>query len=158
MPHSDTPKKHKLNDPQWFALCAIADEIIPPSTKYNVPGAGDRQICKEILSDVDARLPQLIETLDAINALAREAHGNDLGELPPAAREQVATAYREAHPRAAERLAMWTMQCYYRDDRVLASLGMDARPPFPQGYDVESGDWSELDLVRAREPLFREAP
>ena len=60
------PKKHKLNDPQWFALRAIADQIVPPSAKYSVPGGGDEQICKEVLGDVGQNLPKLIDTLEAI--------------------------------------------------------------------------------------------
>ena len=31
-------------------------------------------------------------------------------------------------------------RAYYRDDRVLGSLGVEARPPFPKGYAVEKGD------------------
>ena len=36
-------------------------------------------------------------------------------------------------------------QCYYRDNRVMRSLAIEMRPPFPQGYQVEQGDWSVLD-------------
>ena len=74
--------QHKLNEPQWLALCAVADQIVPPSSKYDVPGAGDRQICKQVIHDVGERLPKLIETLATLNAVARELGGNDLGELP----------------------------------------------------------------------------
>ena len=35
--------------------------------------------------------------------------------------------------------------CYYRDDRVMRSLGQEPRPPFPKGHVVEQGDWSLLD-------------
>ena len=50
------------------------------------------------------------------------------------------------------------LQCYYRDDRVMRSLGMEPRPPFPNGHEVEQGDWSLLDPVRKRPKLYREAP
>ena len=45
--------------------------------------------------------------------------------------------------------------CYYRDDRVMRSLGQEARPPFPKGHVAEQGDWSLLDPVRARKPRYR---
>ena len=45
--------------------------------------------------------------------------------------------------------------CYYRDDRVMRSLGQEPRPPFPKGHVVEQGDWSLLDPVRARPPMYR---
>ena len=45
--------------------------------------------------------------------------------------------------------------CYYRDDRVMVSLGLEPRPPFPKGHEIEQGDWSLLDPVRARKPFWR---
>ena len=45
--------------------------------------------------------------------------------------------------------------CYYRDDRVMRSLGQEPRPPFPRGHVVEQGDWSLLDPVRKRSPMYR---
>jgi hypothetical protein len=47
------------------------------------------------------------------------------------------------------------LQCYYRDDRVLRSLGLELRPPFPKGYELEAGDWSLLDPVKARPSVLR---
>jgi hypothetical protein len=49
-------------------------------------------------------------------------------------------------------------QRYYRDDRVMRSLGMEARPPFPLGFELQDGDWSLLDPVRARRLLYRDIP
>ena len=48
-------------------------------------------------------------------------------------------------------------QCYHRDDRVMRAFGMEPRPPFPKGFEVEQGDWSLLDPVRARPKLYRPA-
>ena len=47
------------------------------------------------------------------------------------------------------------VQCYYQDDRVLEALDIEPRPPFPEGHDVEQGDWSLLDPVRARDKFYR---
>jgi hypothetical protein len=38
----------------------------------------------------------------------------------------------------------------------MRSLGLEARPPYPKGFELEQGDWSLLDPVRAGPPLFRE--
>ena len=43
-------------------------------------------------------------------------------------------------------------------DRVLRSLGLDLRAPFPQGYTLEQGDWSLLDPVKARPAVLRRTP
>ena len=52
-------------------------------------------------------------------------------------------------------IANLTVQGYYRDDRVMLSLGMEPRPPHPDGYEVEQGDWSLLDPVRQRDEFYR---
>ena len=51
---------------------------------------------------------------------------------------------------AAATLVRVVLQCYYRDDRVLRSLGLELRAPFPKGYTLEQGDWALLDPVKAR--------
>jgi hypothetical protein len=40
----------------------------------------------------------------------------------------------------------------------MRSLGMETRPPFPKGFEVDQGDWSLLDAVRGRAKLYREVP
>jgi hypothetical protein len=39
----------------------------------------------------------------------------------------------------------------------MRSLDMEVRPPFPQGFAVEQGNWSLLDPVRKRPKLYRDA-
>ena len=59
--------------------------------------------------------------------------------------------------RAAATLVRVVLQCYYRDDRVLRSLGIELRAPFPKGHVLPDGDWSLLDPVKARPPSLRRA-
>jgi hypothetical protein len=63
---------------------------------------------------------------------------------------------RGEEPSFLARLAQQTVTAYYQDDRVLQAIGMEARPPFPKGYEVPSGDLSLLDPVRARGRVYRE--
>lgn len=44
---------------------------------------------------------------------------------------------------------------YYTDPRILTSLNKEDRPPFPKGNTLEQGDWSLLDPVKKRDPVFR---
>ncbi len=48
-----------------------------------------------------------------------------------------------------------TMQAYYQDHRVLTAHGLAARPPFPEGHEMEADDWSLLDPVKSRTPFYR---
>src|ERR1700704_1483527 len=67
----------------------------------------------------------------------------------------MATPRRDTGGAPAAPLIRAVLQCYYRDDRVLRSLGLELRPPFPIGYPLEQGDWSLLDPVKARPSLLR---
>jgi hypothetical protein len=48
------------------------------------------------------------------------------------------------------------IDCYYRDDRVVRSLGLEPRAPYPKGHVLEQGDWSLLDAVRGRPRMWRD--
>ena len=151
------PAGHKLNETEWFTLRALADMIVPPSDVYGVPGAGDEDIAKNVIKDADGgrKLPKLIEALGTLNAMAEDAEGSAFPALDEDRRESVALAFRAAHPAAANVAELLVTQCYYRDDRVVVSLGIDPRPPHPKGYEVDPGDWSMLDQVRKRQPFHR---
>jgi hypothetical protein len=85
----------------------------------------------------------------ALDHLARLA-GKPLAKLDAAEREAIANEFRATGGAAAATLVRVVLQCYYRDDRVLRSLGLELRAPFPKGYTLEQGDWALLDPVKAR--------
>jgi hypothetical protein len=72
-------------------------------------------------------------------------------------RDAVAQEFRATGGAAAATLVRVVLQCYYRDDRVLRSLGLELRAPFPKGYTLQDGDWSLLDPVKARPATLRHA-
>ena len=45
---------------------------------------------------------------------------------------------------------------YYVEDRVIAALGLEPRPPHPKGFVMGASDPALLDPVRARGKLYRE--
>jgi len=134
-------------------LRAIAAEIIPASAEFDVPGADDPAIQADIVATL-ARDAGLVR--EALEELARLA-GRPLANLDPAQREAVAMELRETGGAAVATLTRVVLQCYYRDDRVVRSLGLEPRPPYPKGHVLEDGDWSLLDPVRTRPPMWRRA-
>ena len=132
-------------------LRAIAGVMIPASAEFDVPGANDPAIQADILATLgrDANLVQ--EALDVLAQLA----GQPLASLDQARREAVALELRANGGAAVATLTRVILQCYYRDDRVVRSLGLEPRPPYPKGHELEEGDWSLLDPVRARAPMWR---
>ncbi len=91
---------------------------------------------------------------EALDELARLA-GRPLASLDPARWEAVAVELRAKGGGAAAALTRVVLQCYYRDDRVVRSLGLEPRPPYPKGHVLEDGDWSLLEPVRARTSFWR---
>ncbi len=150
---------HLLNETEWHTLRALADVIVPPSEKYGIPGAGDEAIAKTIIKDANYgdKLARLVAALDTLNAMAQGVHSTVFAMLREDQREFVALTFREEQPAAATLAEQLVTQCYYRDDRVVTSLGMELRPPMPEGYKVEDGDWSLLEPVRRRDPFHRPA-
>lgn len=132
-----------MTDDEQTRLRQIAAMIIPPSEEYGVPGADDPSIFGEILIAAERTVDETRAAISAIDAL---------GDLEPAA---MGTALNRTSPEAAQYLQALTSECYYRDPRVLEAIGVEPRPPFPKGYEVQQGDFSLLDPVRARGPIWR---
>ena len=132
-------------------LRALAGTIIPPSTVYDVPGADDEKIFKDILRSLERDRDDVCRALAQLATLA----GDAFADLGPERRAEVANAFRETGGAPLAALVRVVLLCYYRDDRVMQSLGLEPRPPFPKGHVVEQGDWSLLDPVRARPPMYR---
>jgi hypothetical protein len=143
-----------LTQAQRDDLRVIAAMMIPASSNYDVPGADDPIIQADILATLgrDGR-----SVAAALEHLARLA-GQPLAELDASRREAVAREFRASGGTPAATLIRVVLQCYYREDRVLRSLNLELRPPFPKGYTLEQGDWSLLDPVKARAPIWRKVP
>ena len=143
-----------LTPRQQDDLRVLAALIIPASTEFNVPGADDTTIQADIVATLGRDTGLVREALDKLAGSA----GVPLGTLDPRRSKAIAITLRDSGDVAMATLIRVILQCYYRDDRVVRSLGLDPRPPFPKGHELEQGDWSLLDPVRARPSTWRRAP
>jgi hypothetical protein len=130
----------------------IAGTMIPESPEHGVPGADDPAILDDIANSLGRDLPLVREALAAIAAKSVGA----FARLDRDRREALINDYHASGGAAAATLGRLIQGAYYRDDRVLLALKLEARPPFPQGYTLEQGDWSLLDAVRKRAPFWRD--
>jgi hypothetical protein len=142
-----------LSADQSRSLRCLVEMMIPASAEYGVPSAGDDVIFGDILQSLGRDTDHVIAVLRTLDVMS----GGRFADLDPGRREALATRLRETGGEALMCLTQIILQCYYRDDRVMRSLGMEVRPPFPKGFEVEQGDWSLLDPVRARPKLYRDA-
>ena len=124
-------------------LFTIAGMIVPASDEYKVPSADDPAIQADILATLGRDAKLVAAALDHLAQLA----GQPLAELDATRRDAVAQEFRNSGGAAAATLVRVVLQCYYRDDRVLRSLGLALRAPFPKGYVLPDGAWSLLGPV-----------
>ncbi|MBP7659086.1 MAG: hypothetical protein KA778_03745 [Burkholderiaceae bacterium] len=154
-----TPIIPIANEQPWSSsqrttLRLLAGLMIPASARHGVPGADDEIIFNDILNTLAPQAGRVSEMLRDLDAFA----GQPFATLSAAQQDSFAQTFRKHRSPGLMAAVSATVQCYYRDDRVMHSLGMEARPPFPGGFEVEQGDWSLLDPVRRRSPLYRDAP
>lgn len=134
-------------------LIALLDTMIPTSDEFNAPSAGTDDIVRDVERSMSASAQTVVsEMLLRLN----ERSTARFEELNAEERWQAFSELQQTDGQALRTLAGILLQCYYRNDQVLESLGMEARSPFPLGNEVEQGDWSLLDPVKARGSFYRE--
>lgn len=126
--------------------------MVPASDEYRVPGADDEAIFADIVRSLDRDGEQVRDALSSL----REIAGGDFATLDAPRAEAAAMSLLGRGGIAVVSLSRAVLQCYYRDDRVVSALGLEPRPPFPQGHALEQGDWSLLDPVRNRSRMWRD--
>ena len=135
-------------------LRCIAGLMVPASEAFGVPGADDAIIFADIVRSLGRDLDDVRTALGWLVELG----GGAFADLDAARQMAVVAAFRGREGAARAALSRVILQCYYRDDRVVRSLGMEPRAPFPKGHTLEQGDWSLLDPVRGRAKMWRDAP
>jgi hypothetical protein len=141
------PTQAELRD-----LRRLAGFMLPASAEYGVPGADDALIFADIARSLGRDRPAVRAALTRLRGIA----GGDFAGLDDAAAERAAMALLGGDDAVIVALGRAVLQGYYRDDRVMRALGREPRPPYPQGHELEQGDWSLLDRVRSRPPMWRD--
>jgi hypothetical protein len=131
-------------------IALIAEATIGSDESRNLPGASDPLVLATILEKAGHFATRLKADIELLQTEV------DPGSLTGA--ELLNKLDGDSRFRSLSRiLTIVIMQSYYKDLRVLEGLGLPARPPFPIGHEVESGDWSLLDPVKQRDPFYRPA-
>lgn len=130
----------------------IAGTMVPADLTLGMPGAHDPAILADLVKSLGRDLPLVRE---AIEAIVKKSGGAFAG-MGRDKREALINAYHAHGGAGAATLGRVILAAYYRDDRVLLTLGLEARSPFPKGYTLEQGDWSLLDRVRSQPPFWRD--
>ena len=135
-------------------LRRLAGAMIGASEELNLPGADDEVIFRDFLARAEGALAKLREGMDDFfseyGGIAAVAALDDKNF-----KETIDEARQEYHP-FLEMMIQRVSRSYYSDTRLLLSLNIEDRPPFPKGNVLEQGDWSLLNPVKKRKPFFRD--
>lgn len=129
---------------QTAALGSLAELMIP--AEGELPSAADPAILAEIVDRLNGSADIVKQGLACFDSA-----------LPPAARLAAVDRLRDQCPAFVALFEAAVAACYYRDERVLRSLGLPSGAPYPQGNTVAPTDWSLLRSVRERQPFYRRA-
>ena len=95
--------------------------IIPASAVYDVPGADDEKIFDDILRNLERDRDDIRRALSHLAAIG----GAAFADLEAEHRAEVTKAFREVGGAPLAALVRVVLLCYYRDDRVMRSLGQE---------------------------------
>lgn len=146
-----------FTDDEERTLLALVGAVIPASPDHGVPGADDPDIAADILATARPYHATVGNALKHLESTAAQRLGAAYADLDAASRAKLASDLSRSRFAGVGTLVTITAQCYYRDDRVMRSLGMEPRSPFPDGFDIPQGDWSLLDPVKQRGKIYKEA-
>jgi hypothetical protein len=133
-------------------LQRLAGFMVPADAEYGLPGADD----EAIFADIALSLGRDTQAVRTALATLQEIAGEDFCSLDAERAEAVAMALLSRDDPVVKALGRAVLQCYYRDERVLRSLGIEPMAPFPKGRLLEQGDWSLLDAIRGRPQMWRD--
>jgi len=137
-------------------LECVLDTMIPQSADGSFPAAGALGLAAAVSERFGDAAPLVAQGLSALNELAAEHGASDFAALAADDRAQLLEQFAVQQPTFLPLLSFHTYAVYYQHPRVREALGLGPRPPFPEGYELEQGDLSLLDGVRARPRFYRE--
>jgi hypothetical protein len=154
MLEDNQPIFENLDKEQKKTLTTVLNLIIPANEDYKMPSANDVGFSLYI-ENVNIK-PFIQEVLIAIIDEAHNNYGQAFFTLSLDEQLQLINVLKRKHLRLFNSLTNHVFQCYYQNDNVLEAIGVDARPPFPNGYFVEEGDVLLLESVYYRGKIYRD--
>jgi hypothetical protein len=151
---------HDFSPHEIDTLAAVLDQVIPPSADGRLPGAGFVAhgarfgVVIRMLPGLDLGLAG---GLAACDERARKRGAADYASLGDDDRLAVLNEVAAADGGFVPSLMFLAYATYYVEERVIAALDLEPRPPHPQGFTMPANDLGLLDPVRARGRLWRDA-
>jgi len=123
--------------------------MIPADPETALPSADDPLILEDCIASLG-------RDAAAIRILLAELMRIGFLDLPADQAEHRAMALLGDSRAEVQALSRVVVAAYYRDDRVMLAYGREPRAPFPKGHILPQGDWALLDVVKQKEPFWRD--
>jgi hypothetical protein len=123
--------------------------MIPADPEMALPSADDPLILEDCIASLG-------RDAAAIRILLAELMRIGFLDLPADQAEHKVMALLGDGRAEVQALSRVVVAAYYRDDRVMRAYGREPRAPFPKGHSLPQGDWSLLDVVKQKEPFWRD--
>jgi gluconate 2-dehydrogenase subunit 3-like protein len=141
-------------------LTTLLYAVIPESRDGRLPGAGALELTAHIVRSVE-RTPMLRPVIDyglsTLADLARKRNPAGWAALSRDERTAVFEEFTATDQFFLPAFLFLVYSGYYTTARVVEALGLEMRPPHPEGYAIEPDDLSSLlDPVRRRGKMYRD--
>lgn len=154
---ASAPLSNALSGEHLDLLEGVLDAIIPPGEGGGLPGAGELGLGQTLSREAPELAPLLVEVLDALQQEMADRSIENFAGLAAHEKRSLIDEIGERQPAFLPAMLFQVYTRYYREPRVLSALGLEGRPPYPLGYELEVGDLGLLDPVRERPSLYRRA-
>ena len=141
---------------QSATLNALMDLMIPASADGTMPAASSLGLYDD-LNSLPGPVRSLFERgLSWLDAQSVSQYEKAFAQLPEGAASSLVEELRREDASFVAAFTLQTTGRYLQDDQVMEALGLESRPPWPEGYEVPQGDWELLNPVRERGPIWRQ--
>jgi hypothetical protein len=148
----------QLSSDQVRCLNCLLDEVVPPSAERRLPGAGGLGLASPLAASLE-RAPDALQLvlrgIAALDERARSRGATGFAAIPGRQRLPLIEEVEGDVPGLMATLAFCVYPLYYKAPQVLEGLGLEGRPPFPEGYELEPFDEELVAPVRRLPRLFR---
>ncbi len=140
---------------QRATLDALMELMIPASRDGSMPSAASLGLYADPGALPGPARAHFERGLAALEAAAARDHGQAFATLSSDQALALIERFRRDDPPFINALTVHTMARYVQHDQVMRLLGLEPRPHWPLGHEVPEGDWSLLEAVRQRGPIWR---
>lgn len=132
------------------------DTILPGDSRSNMPAGSSINLARYV--DRQKVVTDLFgEFLLLLDNTAKTQMGTSFVELDEDRRAECVETVKRLNARLSAAIIVHALKAYYTDEAVLRALSSDSVPPFPAGNSLAEDDWSILEPVYERGPIFRSA-